>query len=146
MTTDDKHIPDPDSPSSQSVHPAGHASQLGPKKLEAQDSQEEPVKPGGQIQVPEAEQTPAVEQGGEQAADCKSRRVSEPEDRGEGSWEMSGMVSQTITRSFCEPDDIAAHVLEEMESESASKGTDALETLDVGSAIKDASPAKSDSE
>jgi hypothetical protein len=40
-----------------------------PKKPSAQDSHEDPVKPVGQVQVPDAEQTLEPEQGGEQVDD-----------------------------------------------------------------------------
>ena len=39
------------------------------EKPSAQDSHEDPVRPAGHVHVPELEQTPAPEQGGEQADD-----------------------------------------------------------------------------
>lgn len=89
--------PVPVLPSSQSAHPAGHAAQLGPKKPDAHDSQDAPVKPVGHVQVPVAEQTPLPEHGGEHADDCRSSSPSEPE-APEGSCDMSGTESQKIRR------------------------------------------------
>ena len=71
--------PVPVIPSSQDVQPEGQALHVGPKYPEAHDSQEVPLNPVGHVQVPEAEQTPFPEQGGEHAVDCKLKRESEPE-------------------------------------------------------------------
>jgi len=65
----DKHLPVPDRPWSQFVQPWGQDWQVGPKNPSAQDSHDVPVKPVGQLQEPDAEQTPAPEQGGEHDAD-----------------------------------------------------------------------------
>lgn len=64
-----RHRPEPVLPWSHDGHPAGHAWHLGPKNPWAQDSQEEPVKPVGQLHVPEEVQTPEPAHGGEQAED-----------------------------------------------------------------------------
>lgn len=75
VTTGTKHRPEPEIPSSQEVHPEGHGWQVGPKKPFAQDSQDDPVNPVGQVHTPEAEQTPEPAHGGEHAEDCISRRL-----------------------------------------------------------------------
>jgi hypothetical protein len=77
MTVVVKHRPLPEIPSSQDVQPLGHDWHVGPKKPDAQDSHEVPLKPEGQVHEPEAEQTPDPEQGGEHAADCMSTRERE---------------------------------------------------------------------
>lgn len=64
-----RHRPLPVIPSSQVVQSAGHAWQVGPKNPGAHVSQDVPLKPGGQLHVPDAEHTPAPAQGGEQAED-----------------------------------------------------------------------------
>lgn len=65
----ERHRPVPEIPSSQDVQPWGHGWQFGPKNPWAHDSHEDPVKPVGQVHVPDAEQIPAPEHGGEHAED-----------------------------------------------------------------------------
>lgn len=72
--------PVPVMPSSQDVQPTGHAWQATPKKPFAQSWHESPVKPGGQVQVPEAEHTPAPAQGGEHEEDWMSTSAREPDE------------------------------------------------------------------
>ena len=79
------------------MQPEGQALHVGPKYPGAHDSQEVPLNPVGHVHVPEAEQTPLPEQGGEHAVDCKFRRESEPE-AVSGSWLTSGIEFQTMTR------------------------------------------------
>lgn len=67
-----KQRPDPEMPSSQEEQLLGHGRQFGPKNPCAQVSQDDPVNPGGHEHVPEAEQTPEPEHGGEHAEDWMS--------------------------------------------------------------------------
>ena len=64
-----RHLPVPVIPSSQDSQSAGHAWHVGPKKPFVQVSQEVPLNPVGQTQVPDAEHTPAPAHGGEHADD-----------------------------------------------------------------------------
>lgn len=79
VTTEAMQRPVPVIPPSQDVQPEGQALHVGPKYPVAHDSQEVPLNPVGHVQVPEAEQTPFPEQGGEHAVDCKFKREREPE-------------------------------------------------------------------
>lgn len=56
----------------------GQGWHFGPKKPFAHDSQEEPVKPVGQVHVPLAEHTPLPEQGGVHDEDWMSKIESAP--------------------------------------------------------------------
>lgn len=73
-----RHRPPPEIPSSQDAQPLGHGLHFGPKKPDAQDSHDVPLKPEGQMHEPEAEQTPDPAQGGEHAADWMSTKEIEP--------------------------------------------------------------------
>jgi hypothetical protein len=130
-----KHRPLPEIPSSQEVHPPGHGWHVGPKKPDAQDSQEVPLKLVGHVHEPEAEQTPDPAQGGEHAADCIStsdKEVADPD----GSWPTSGTESQKITRLF-ELELTASQTLDERDSEPAANGVDVFPIGDVGSGEND---------
>ena len=136
LTMGFRHLPEPEIPSSQDAQPAGHGWHVGPKKPEAHDSHDEPVKPGAQEHVPEAEHTPAPAHGGEQARDSISRRESEPV---EGSCVMSGTESQRMTRLF-DPELTAAQTFDDRASELADKGVEEFETGVVGSDVNAAWP------
>lgn len=112
-----------------------------PKKPDAQDSHDEPVNPVEQEHVPAAEQIPAPAQGGEQAADWTSRTESSLES--EETCEMSGIESQRMTRLLDEPEETAAHMLDESATAPAEIVVSALELLAVelvGSEVKEAWP------
>ena len=136
-----KHLPEPEIPSSQDPHPAGHCWQDGPKKPRAQDSHAVPVNPGAHEQVPDAEHTPEPAHGGEHAADSIPRREREPALE-VGSWAMSGIESQRMTRLF-EPAITEAQTLDEMAMEPADKGWEALVGGVEGRRAKAACPAYS---
>src|SRR5882762_9940243 len=102
-----KHRPVPEVPSSQEVQPLGQGWHFGPKKPDAQDSHEVPLKPVGQVHVPEAEQTPDPAQGGEHDVDCISTSERDPEEV-DGNCPMSGTESQKMIRLF-EFEVIASH-------------------------------------
>jgi hypothetical protein len=112
---------------------------LGPKNPSAHDSQAEPVKPGGQSHVAEAEQTVELEHGGEQADDWISTRA-----RGrviaDGSWETSGTEFQNIKRD--EPEVKTAQTLLESAKELAGRGMEELIGVE-GRDENAACPAKS---
>lgn len=128
-------------PSSQEVQPAGHAWQSGPKNPEAQDSQDEPVKPWGQEHVPDAEQIPAPEHGGEHADDWMSRREMLLSEVSDGSCDKSGIGSQRMRRSVePDPEATAAHTLDDNMTDPAAVELESLEALLVGSAVKVAAP------
>jgi hypothetical protein len=130
VTIGDKQRPVPDNPSSQEVHPEGHAWHVGPKKPVAQDSQDEPVKPLGHEHVPAAEQTPFPEQGGEQDDDCRLSNDMDP-DALAGSWLTSGIEFHNMTR-LLPPADTAAQTFPERATEDAVSGIDVFPTGDVG--------------
>ena len=102
VTLNWRHVPVPEMPSSQSRQPAGQASQLGPKRPEAHDSQDDPVKPLWQTHFPDEEQTPPDEQGVEHAVDCMSTSVSELPNVPDGSCDTSGTESHRMMRSLDE--------------------------------------------
>lgn len=111
---------------------------MGPKNPGAQVSHDDPVNPAGHVHTPEAEQTPAPEQAGEQADDCMSRResvFSVPA----GSCVTSGTASHRITRSL-EPEVRAIHTFEDTASELAVKGMEELAIGVVGSGENPAWP------
>lgn len=128
-----RHRPEPVIPSSHDVQPVGHAVQLKPKNPDAQDSQDAPVNPGGQVHVPAAEQTPLPEHGGEQLEDWTSTSASAP-DALVGSCATSGTELQSTTRVFALPAVSANQTLEETTSEPAEMGmaVDELATGAVG--------------
>nr|GAT54431.1 predicted protein [Mycena chlorophos] len=66
-------------PWSQSAQPAGHGWHVGPKNPGAQVSQDVPLNPGAQRQVPDEEHVPELAHGDEQVEDCMSRREMDPE-------------------------------------------------------------------
>lgn len=105
------------------------------------------MKPDGQVHVPEAEQTPEPEHGGEHEADSMSRSEREPAVP-EGSCETSGTESQRIMRLFEDPEDTAAQTFEESASELAESGVpdELLPTGVVGRLENPAWPEYSDSE
>lgn len=111
---------------------------MGPKNPGAHVSHDDPVNPAGQVQTPEAEQTPDPEQAGEQASDCMSRSVSDFNVPA-GSWVTSGTASQMMTRSF-EPELRATHTLGEMARELAVNGVEVLTRGPVGNGEKPAWP------
>jgi len=118
------HLPVPEMPSSQDEHPVGHGSQVEPKNPAAHVSHDVPVKPGAQLQVPDGEQTPDLEQGGEHVADSISRREKEPE-LPEGSCVISGTESQRINRSL-EPVLTAIQTLDEIARDPAESDWEAF--------------------
>ena len=138
VTVAERHRPDPDIPSSQDAHPAGHAWQVGPKNPGEQDSHDAPVNPGAQLHVPEAEQTPEPAHGGEHADDSRSRSESAPE-LVVGSWVRSGIESQRMTR-LLGPAFTAAHTLDDRAREPADNGWDAFTGGVEGSEAKAACP------
>lgn len=79
VTIEERQRPVPVIPWSQAPQPEGQALHVGPKYPGAHDSQEVPLNPVGQVQVPEAEHTPFPEHGGEHALDCKFKRDRGPE-------------------------------------------------------------------
>jgi len=79
------------------------------------------VNPGGQVQVPEGEQTLEEEQAGEQVEDCMSRREREEE---MGRLEVSGTASQRMKRFLLE--ETAIQMLEDMKRELAERGVEEL--------------------
>lgn len=81
------------------------------------------------MQVPEAEQTPFPEQGGEHAVDCKFRSESEPE-ADCGSWLASGIEFHRITRVLL-PAVTSAQAFPESAIEDASN-VDAFEIGELG--------------
>lgn len=133
-----RHLPDPEIPSSQSLQPLGHAAQVGPKNPDAQDSHDEPVKPGAHVQVPDVEQIPFPEHAGEHALDWRSRTDMAPER--DPSWLTSGTDSQRMTRSVS-PMLTAAHTLGAIASEDAVILVDEFEMGSVGSFVCLAVPA-----
>ncbi|PSR73303.1 hypothetical protein PHLCEN_2v10831 [Hermanssonia centrifuga] len=136
LTVGIKQRPLPEIPSSQEEHPAGHAWQFGPKKPEAQVSQDVPLNPGGHEHVPDAEQIPAPAHGGEHADDCISRIEILLSDEPEGNCDKSGIESQRIRRSVEDgPDATAAHMLSETINDPADVEVESLEALFVGSAL-----------
>ena len=64
-----KHFLDPVKPSSHVAQPEGQGWHVGPKNLDAQLSQDEPVKPGTQLHRPDARQVPVPTHGEEHAMD-----------------------------------------------------------------------------
>ena len=122
---DERQRPEPVIPSSQVVQPAMHAWHEGPKNPFAQTSQDVPLNPEGHVHWPDAEHTPALEHGGEQALDSIAERDNEDTP---GSWDMSGTESQIMMRSL--PVVTAIQRLEDMAIEPAEKGVDEL--LDAG--------------
>jgi hypothetical protein len=133
-----KHRPVPEVPSSQEVQPLGQGWHFGPKKPDAQDSHEVPLKPVGQVHVPEAEQTPDPAQGGEHDVDCISTSERDPEEV-DGNCPMSGTESQKMIRLF-EFEVIASHTLEERDIEPADNGVDVFPIGVEGRAANDPLP------
>lgn len=128
--------PLPEIPSSHVAHPAGHAWQLGPKKPEAQDSQELPVNPGGQLHVPAAEQMPAPEHGGEQADDWMSSRDTPLIAKPDGNCDKSAIESHRMSRSLDEePDATATQTLDDRTRDPAAVVVESREALLEGSAV-----------
>lgn len=123
--------PLPVNPSSHLAQPLGHAAQLGPKNPAAQLSHDAPVKPAAQVHVPAAVQMPDDAHGGEHAADSMSKRVRV---LGAlvGSWAVSGMESQTMTRAFPEAGELMAiQTLEDSAREPRVSGVEELTPMGV---------------
>lgn len=141
LTVGTKQRPLPDMPSSHDEQPAGHAWQFAPKKPLAHASHAAPLKPGGQVQVPDAEQMPAPAQGGEHAEDWRSRSEMLLSDDVDGSWDMSGMESHRIRRSVeAEPAATAAQTLDESMTDPADVEEESLDALLVGRLVKVEAP------
>jgi hypothetical protein len=110
-----RHWPVPVIPWSHFSQPSGQGLHWGPKNPSAHDSQEDPVNPGEHWQVPEAEQTPELEHGGEHALDWISTSVR-PEALA-GSWVISGTESHMMSRLFEGPEVVATQTFEDSASE-----------------------------
>ena len=109
---------------------------MGPKNPGEHVSHDEPVKPGGQVHEPEAEQIPAPEQGGEHAEDWTSRIEMLLSAAPAGSWERSDTESQRIRRSPDEgPEETAAQTLEEIITELAAVDVESRVALLEGRAV-----------
>jgi len=89
------------------------------------------LNPVGQVQVPDAVQTPEPAQGGEQALDWRSRRLREPVKEDEGSWAMSGTEDQRIVRCFEELAETAAQMLEARAKELAVSAVPVVNQADI---------------
>lgn len=99
------------------------------------------MNPVGHVHVPAAEQIPAPEHGGEQAEDWMSRSDMLLRDTPAGSCERSGAESQRMRRSADpDPDETAAHMLEDSMTEPADVDVESRELLLVGRLVNTAVP------
>lgn len=116
---------------------------MEPKKPGEQVSQEDPVKPGAHVHVPEELQIPAPAHGGEHAEDWMSTRENEPELE-DGSCLTSGIESQRIMRLLPFPVLTDTQTLDERAIEPALRGVELLEPGEDDRAENDAWPEYSE--